>query len=362
MSDTEREAPVATTRRGARMTAGRRNALVLLGVGCLIAFVFWRDPGRQREADPAPPGGVSAIAATTIAQLLGPPPVPPPETAGPAYPAPPTPAGGSILPTGEKKKRMLSYETRAAPPAAAGGEDRGERAGTGRDGAGGRGGPVPTAVSFDGQPIAGRRAGVAIDQTLTLMPGLYACVLDVALSSEHPGPFFCHTKRDIKSPLNVTLMKAGTQIQGSTQSMGGGTTESRIMTLSATAWTPEGVPVPLGGPMADQTGRVGLAGAVDRHLWARLQGAVVLMVTQGAVNAASAALQPAIAGRGSGNTFVNLNTGGVNAALAQALRDGTAIRNTVTVNQGEEVAFYVTAPISFADAYTLSPAGEAVPR
>jgi type IV secretion system protein VirB10 len=112
------------------------------------------------------------------------------------------------------------------------------------------------------------------------MPGVYRCTLDTAVSSERPGPFFCHVTQDWLSPAGVRLMEAGTRIQGSYEShVAPG--QSRILSLAATGWTPQGVPVPLGAPVGDALGRVGMDGAVDRHFWERFGGAVFLMLSGG---------------------------------------------------------------------------------
>jgi len=85
-------------------------------------------------------------------------------------------------------------------------------------------------------------------------------------------------------------------------------------------------------------------------------GERTLMVTQGAFQAASAALQASLT-RGSGNSYVNLNTASLDAALAATLRNTLNIQNTVDVPAGTEIAFMLNQPIDFADAYRLAPTG-----
>jgi type IV secretory pathway VirB10-like protein len=366
MSDAEREAPVPEGRRRIRWTPARRATGIGLLAACVVGAVFLRDQGEREVGEAWNAAKQTLIRVETPPHLLANERPPPsvdtaPAAAAATYPPMPTASGGFLPGTdAPKRKRMMSYTTedRSRRTAEVGGQSQG-RGGAAAGGADGRT-PAATNVAFAGEQIPGRRAGPAIDQTLTLMPGVYSCTLTQAMSSEHPGPFFCSVKRDIKSPLGVPLMRAGTTIQGSTQMMGGSTTEDRIMTLSAMAWTPEGIPVPLGNdPMGSEDGSVGFKGQVKRHIWRRLEGAVILMVTQGAMNAASAALQGALSGNN--NTYLNLNPGGVNAALAQALSAGQHIRNTVTINAGTEVSFFVTAPISFVDAIDIEPV-EPLPR
>ena len=76
---------------------------------------------------------------------------------------------------------------------------------------------------------------------------------------------------DVLSPTGVVLMEKGTQVMGtyaSAQRHG-----DKITTVAATAYTPYGVIVPLGGPMADELGRAGLTGEVNSSVGA-LGGAV----------------------------------------------------------------------------------------
>lgn len=338
------------------MTPAKRNAGIILLAACGCAFVFWRDSRTKGQDAAIAPTETMQLKLNAVADTRIPPDPPPPPNWNTASadtsPNPNAAPAGAGFGGGSKRRRMYSYsvETSHADTSGKTGSSSGA-AGTGQEGRA----AGPTSVAWAGTQIAGHKAGPAIDQTLTLMPGLYSCTLDVAISSERPGPFFCHTKQDIKSPLNVTLMKAGTRIRGETRS-DVGTGQSRIMSLSAIAWTPEGIPVPLGAPFGDEQGRIGMSGSLDTHLWSRIGGAVILMLTQGAFQAATAALQSSLSS-GSGNTFFNLNSGGIESAVAGAVRNGSAIQNTVTLNQGAEVTFFVTEPISFADALTLSPTG-----
>ncbi|TCZ54613.1 TrbI/VirB10 family protein [Roseicella aquatilis] len=347
--------------RGAPDTTGRRlltqrqtYAVSVLGAAALIAFVFWRHPGNEPPEPPAPAGGIGRR--VTFDPPQPPPTTPPAEPGALAPPPPPAPPqlAAATMPQAAgapRPPRMMSYVVTPPPRAddRAGAEGGGPRpaAGVGEGDAARRG----TAVAFRGTAIAGARAGAPLDTTLVLMPGVYRCTLDTAVSSERPGPFFCHVTQDWLSPAGVRLMEAGTRIQGSYEShVAPG--QSRILSLAATGWTPGGVPVPLGAPVGDALGRVGMDGAVDRHFWERFGGAVFLMLSGSAISAAQGALQAALA-RGSNNTYLNLQTGGVQGAVASVLRDSLAIPNTVTKNQGEEIALLLTGPVDFSDAYRL---------
>ena len=346
----ERGAPEITRRR--LLTQRQTYAVAILGAAALIAVVFWRHPGQAPPDAPRPADGIGRR--VSFEALQSPPLAPPdPDRMAPAPPPPPappalaTPAGSSPRVT-----KMTSYAITPPPHGAEGnaspdgGPAAGVAARTEAEEAGRR-----TTVAFRGTSLAGTRAGAAIDTTLVLMPGVYRCTLDSAVSSERPGPFFCHVTEDWLSPAGVRLMEAGTRIQGSYEShvaLG----QSRILALAATGWTPQGVPVPLGAPVGDALGRVGMEGAVDRHFWARFGGAVFLMLSQGAIGVAQSAVQAALA-RGNSNTYLNLQTGGVQGAVSATLRDSLAIPNTVSKAQGEEVGILLTQPVDFSDAYRL---------
>jgi type IV secretion system protein VirB10 len=207
------------------------------------------------------------------------------------------------------------------------------------------GNPGATSIAYKGTQIPVAKAGAANDTTLWLMPGIYHCVLDTAVSSEISGPFMCHVSEAIRSDAGAVLMERGTRIVGQYQSeihQG----QSRIPTLAVTAWTPNGVPVPLNSSMADGLGRVGMDGEVNNHYLQRFGSSVLLLLTQGALGAAQAALQ-----HGNNNTY--LQTGGFESAATEALRNSINIPPTITKNQGEDVAFFVTMPVDFSAAYEL---------
>ena len=340
----ERNAAGSGSRRGMSPTK------TAVGIGCaaaaLIGYVFWADSGEKPEKTAQQENFIRVAAADfsrdatpVVIPISMPLPSQPPPVPAPQF-APAAAQPGGAAPA--KAPRMVSFAVTAPPaPATPAGGSGGP---PGAEAAGG-----PTSVAFAGQRIAGGRAGVAIDTSLTLMPGIYSCILDTAVSSERSGPFQCHTDENILSPLGVPLMEAGTTIIGSyTSDVRQG--QSRIASLVATAWTPQGVPVPLGAHVTDELGRNGMSGQVNRHLVERFGGAVMLLLSQGAIDFARSALR-----QGSGNSSVSINTGGVQNLASDALRSSINIPNTIEKNQGERIGFFVTAPVSFADAYRLTP-------
>ncbi len=324
--------PAASGRPG--MSRWQKIAIFGLGTGAIISAVFWRDAGRHHEEPHAEPAQMGQ--ATPFERYVAPPAAIPVAMVSQA----PMPSyvqafhEAAQRPTGKDvpAKRMLSYASAApmrteaaAAPAA----------------------PERTGVAFKASRIPGGKAGPAMDLTYMLMPGVVKCVLNNAIDTTQPGPIFCHTSEDIYSPQHVRLMEKGTQIVGSyTSNMQQG--QTRLPAVSAFAITPNGVTVALASPMGDALGRAGFAGEVDTHFMSKFGGALLLMASQGAIGAAQATLQ-----HGNGNSYLNLQSGGVESTVSEVLRNTVNIPPTVTVNQGSEVAFLVTQPIDFRDAYEL---------
>lgn len=342
MSDRDEEvagervvSPAAAGKRG--MTQWQKVAIFGLGTAAIISAVFWRDSTHRSAETHEAPAQMGQIAPFERF-------VPPPATpAAMVTPLPPSTLSQVIHEAAQQpsplakeppRKRLLSYANAAPahsePPAP-------QPAAT----------PEQTGIAFKAGRIPGVKAGPAVDLTYMLMPGVVKCVLSNAIDTTQPGPIFCHTSEDVYSPQHIKLMEKGTQIVGSyTSNMQQG--QTRLPAVSAFAITPNGVTIALTSPMGDALGRAGFAGEVDTHFMAKFGGALLLLAAQGTISTAQAALQ-----HGSGNSYVNLNTGGLESAVSEVLRNTVNIPPTVTVNQGSEVAFLVTQPIDFHDAYEL---------
>jgi len=320
------------------------GAKVGIGVGAtaaVLGFIFWMNPGKHEEPEQKP-----VTARIGQAVTYTPPPV---EKAALALPAPPQPrpllaapnppsitAAGLGTSKEEKAAGALIYsygspakaDTPAAPP------DPAAPSGT-------------TKVAFKGTDLPGARAGRAIDQTYMLMPGIHHCVLETAVQSDLPGPIQCHLRDDALSPTGVVLMEKRTIVTGEYKNnvqQG----QSRLFTMAATAYTPNGVPVPLDSPMADGLGRAGLDGEVNNHLLARFGGGVLLSLVDSGFGVLSSALQS-----GNGNTNLNFNSGGLSNVATEVLRNTVNIPPTITKHQGEDVTIFIRYPIDFSDAYQL---------
>lgn len=203
-----------------------------------------------------------------------------------------------------------------------------------------------TRVAFKAATLPGAKAGPAIDLTYAMMPQFIGCALDNAVDSTLPGPLLCHTVRDVLSPRGVVLMRAGTTIIGEYKnSLRQG--QGRLLAASATAYTPEGIPVPLDGPMADGLGRAGISGQVDNHLMERFGAGVLLMLTEGGFGLGQAALSQG------GNTYLNIGNGGAQDVASQVLQQQINIPPTISAPPGAIVTIITTHPIDFSDAMHL---------
>ena len=97
----------------------------------------------------------------------------------------------------------------------------------------------------------------------------------------------------------VVLLERGTKLVGETrgQVQQG---SARVFVLWTEARTPTGVIVPLDSPGADELGRSGLPGSVERHFWERFGAALVISTIDGAVQAGVQA-----SSRGNGTIIYN---------------------------------------------------------
>jgi type IV secretion system protein VirB10 len=313
---------------------------MVIGVtGAVVAFVFWKNPGRKSE-QPAKPESVRIAQVATYE----PPPAPKPVAFPPAAPPPETaPAFNQAIKqtmTGKKDQgpeTYLSFSVQEAAPSSA------------APAANKTGDPAaPYPIAFKGQQFPGVKTGPAVDPTFMLMPGLYHCVLDTAIDSTIPGPFQCHTTKPIMSETGVILMGAGTKIWGNYQPVSG-VAQGRLVSVTGMAQTPDNVFVPLDGPAADGLGRTGIPGNEDDHTFQRFGGAVLLALSSNVASVLSAALSK------SGSTYLNINTGDLTSLASEILRNTVNIPPTVTVWQGTDVAVWIRYPIDFSASYRLRP-------
>lgn len=344
--------PVASQSRWLRSAASRRVAFVGLGVGAatLLGFgIYGVMHDKGIETKPADTGSLS------ISQTVQNPPDPSPVKVTHAEPptpvvqvaaaVPPLPAVVQppkpvfvIFPGGGSGE--ASFDVPQQPPQ--------ERPGSGAPAAGsapGFGQTATTQVAFKPATLAGSKAGLAMRQTYLMMPQPINCRLDVALESTLSGPVFCSLTQDVMSPEHVILMWTGDHVTGTYKNeVHEG--QHRLFAITATAFTKEGIPVPLEGQMADSLGRSGIAGDYDAHILERFGAAGALTAFQSATSLAQASLS-----KGGSNTYLNLNSGGGTEELAsEILRSQIGIPPTISVPPGTIVSIMIDKPIDFSDA------------
>ena len=159
-------------------------------------------------------------------------------------------------------------------------------------------------IAYKATTFDGAKSFTIADQSLVLPPQPITCIMDtmVVTGASGEAPFQCHLEHDVLSPTSVVLMEAGTQVLGYYKSIvtqG----ENRVVAITAHARTPNGVVVPLGGPVADELGAAGVEGSVDNHWGARLGGALLLSLVDSGVSLGQSALSK------DGSTSINLNSG-----------------------------------------------------
>jgi type IV secretion system protein VirB10 len=191
------------------------------------------------------------------------------------------------------------------------------------------------------------RAQLLPAQRLLLPKGAFIdCTLETAIDSTLPGMTTCVMATDAFGvDGKVVLLERGTKLIGETrgQVQQG---SARIFVLWTEARSPTGVVVPLDSPGADELGRSGLPGEVDRHFWQRFGAAMLVSVIDGAVQAAAQS-----AHGGSGN--VVLNPSSSQDVLTEILKNTINIPPTVTKQNGDRIQVLVARDLDFRSVYEL---------
>jgi type IV secretion system protein VirB10 len=184
-------------------------------------------------------------------------------------------------------------------------------------------------------------------QRLWLPKGAFIdCTLETAIDSSLPGMTTCVTATDTFGvDGKVVLLERGTKLVGETrgQVQQG---NSRLFVLWTQARTPAGVIVPLDSPGADELGRAGLSGTVERHFWQRF-GAALLITTIDA--GTQAAVQSS--NRGTGTVVYNPST--TQDITTEVLKSTLSIGPTVRKDNGDRVQVLVARDIDFTSVYEL---------
>jgi type IV secretion system protein VirB10 len=197
---------------------------------------------------------------------------------------------------------------------------------------------------------AAAHALVLPGQRLLLPKGAFIdCTLETAIDSTLPGMTTCVTATDtFGADGKVVLLERGTKLVGEVrgQVQQGA---ARLFVLWTQARTPTGVIVPLDSPGADELGRAGLAGDVNRHFWQRFGAAILVSVIDGAV-------QAAVQSTNSGNGAVIYSPSGSQSVVTEVLKSTVDIPPTVVKPQGDRVQVLVARDVDFTAVYALKPA------
>ncbi|HEX3395655.1 MAG TPA: type IV secretion system protein VirB10 [Steroidobacteraceae bacterium] len=191
------------------------------------------------------------------------------------------------------------------------------------------------------------RAEVLPTQRLLLPKGAFLdCTLETAIDSTLPGMTTCVMATDAFGvDGEVVLLERGTKLVGETrgQVQQG---SARVFVLWNEARTPTGVIVPLASPGADELGRAGLPGVVDRHFWERFGAAMLVSVIDGAIQAAVQS------SRGSNGTVV-VNPSATQDVMTEVLKGTINIPPTVVKRQGDRIQVLVARDLDFRSVYEL---------
>jgi type IV secretion system protein VirB10 len=199
------------------------------------------------------------------------------------------------------------------------------------------------------RPVAAAavRAEVLPTQRLLLPKGAFLdCTLETAIDSTLPGMTTCVMATDTFGvDGKVVLLERGTKLVGETrgQVQQGA---ARVFVLWNEARTPTGVIVPLASPGADELGRSGLPGTVDRHFWERFGAAMLVSVVDGGVQAAVQS------SRGGSNAVV-VNPSATQDVMTEVLKGTIGIAPTVRKQQGDRIQVLVARDLDFRTVYEL---------
>ena len=191
------------------------------------------------------------------------------------------------------------------------------------------------------------RAQVLPAQRLLLPKGAFIdCTLETAIDSTLPGMTTCVMATDaFGADGSVVLLERGTKLIGETrgQVQQGA---ARIFVLWTEARTPAGVVVPLASPGADELGRAGLSGEVDRHFWERFGAALLVSVVDGAVTAAAQSSR-------NGNGTVIIDPAASQGVVTEVLKSTVNIPPTVVKQNGDRIQVLVARDLDFRSVYEL---------
>jgi type IV secretion system protein VirB10 len=213
---------------------------------------------------------------------------------------------------------------------------------------------APTAISSEAGELApllrapvaaAARAQILPAQRLLLPKGAFIdCTLETAIDSSLPGMTTCILAADTFGvDGKVVLLERGTKLIGETRGQVQQGT-ARVFVLWTEARTPTGVVVPLDSPGADELGRSGLPGEVNRHFWERFGAAMLISVVDGAVQT--------VATRNSGGSVI-VDPSASQGVMTEVLKGTVNIAPTVTKKNGDRIQVLVARDVDFRSVYEL---------
>jgi type IV secretion system protein VirB10 len=194
---------------------------------------------------------------------------------------------------------------------------------------------------------AAARARVLPTLRFLLAKGAFIdCTLETAIDSSLPGMTTCITATDtFSADGTVVLLERGTKLIGETR----GQVQqgvARVFVLWTEARTPAGIVVPLDSPGADELGRSGLGGEVNRHFWDRFGAAILISTLDGAVQASVQS-----ASRSGGPVIYNPSSS--ETVVTDVLKSSVNIPPTVTKRNGDRIQVFVARDLDFRPVYEL---------
>ncbi len=281
---------------------------------------------------PPPPAPVSAPAVVT--------PTPVPLIA--ASPPPAAPATPPVDPEAQRRRApslVVDFggdSAKTAATAAAG------RAGGGLNGDEQFSARVTTAEADRSRAVMLRGKSSVVAQGAVI-----PAVLETALNSDLPGFTRAVVSRDVRSfDGSTVLIPRGSRLIGQYRS-GVAQGASRAFVIWTRVLRPDGASIQIGSNGADELGRAGLAGKVDRHFFERFSGAALLS----AISLGQAALT-------NGNsTQVVIGSSSDASSLAGAASAFTPgnISPTIKVAQGTPIRVFVARDLDFSPVEDAAP-------
>lgn len=343
------------------------GAPVLLG---LFAFLWLGShrPGPPREVGRMQPEAASAAAAPASTAATPPPEVDAAEQAArgiaaapppPAFtpPAPPVAAQLVAPPVRPPVQPAPPVIASAAPPSA---EAQRRRAPAlvvdfGGDGASAAKPNGTAASAAPGPALNGeeqfaarvenslpeRSRAVMLRERSTVIPqgAMIPAVLETALNSDLPGFTRAVVSRDVRSfDGSTVLIPRGSRVIGqyrSASALGA----SRAFVIWTRVLRPDGASIQIGSNGADELGRAGLAGKVDRHFFERFSGSVLLSVISLG--------QAALTNGNSTQVVIGSSSDASSIAGAASALSPQNIAPTIKVAQGTPIRIFVARDLDF---------------